>query len=120
MNHQDEKVINQTANGKLFTCSQCGNVHLDYKNLSFSFSVDEYKIFRTYFLNLDEEYWAKVNREVKSDRKIKVPISHRNLMLSFSTEEIRELKLLFGSRKKPLISYKIINHSGININLSAN
>lgn len=120
MENQNGKIINETFNGRLYTCNQCKQVHLDYKNLSFSFSVDEYKRFRNYILNLNEEYWATINQNIISERKIKIPISHRNLVLSFSTDEIKELKLLFDYSKKASLPNKLFKHSGINLTFSAN
>lgn len=96
MENAKEIIYRQSINGKVYKCSKCGDIHFDFKNLSFSFSKEEFLQFKNYFLNLNEHYWASLNDSMNSTKKIRIPIHHKNLLLSFSTDEIIEIKELFA------------------------
>jgi hypothetical protein len=108
-----QKTINQTENGKVFKCSSCNKIHIEYKNLNFNFDNKEYLHFAKYFQKLDGQYWEYLNRESPYQRKIQVPIGHKNLNILLSNTELQELKLLFS---KPIVCQpKIISHFNYNI-----
>lgn len=86
------RLLNQTLNGKIFKCSECNKIHIEYKNLNFVFEREEFEFFRNYFLELVPEHWEKRNRNSVYNRKILVPIGHKNFTAMFSAEEIHEIK----------------------------
>ena len=120
MANTKEKVYSLSINGKVYKCAACGNIHFDFKNLSFSFSKEEFNQFRNYFLSLNEEYWAELNEHVGSDKPIRVPIHHKNLLLSFSVEEIKEIKALFAAKREKRIAQPILRNSTIFADLCYN
>ena len=101
-------VMNQTENGKIFRCSGCNKIHIEYKNLNFNFDEEEYENFANYFMELDGPYWESVNTHVEFGRKIIVPVGHRNLNMLLNTRELEELKQLFSgpiTNQLELLSY---------------
>lgn len=90
------KTINQTENGKIFKCSDCNQIHIEFKNLNFNFNEDEFKKFAHYFSELDGQYWESMNVNVQFRKKIIIPIGHKNLNILLNNEELQELKFLFS------------------------
>lgn len=97
--HKGFHIISQTQNGKLFTCDYCGKIHLEYNNLFFSFTGEEFERFKEFFSYLDGTYWEEQNEHSPCTRKIKVPIEHHNLVMLFNSREIDELKQLLGKKE---------------------
>lgn len=95
---EGEITINQTINGRIYRCSECNKIHIDYKNLSFSFQIPEYRTVQSYIHQLDAAYWAGQNKKVNGRYRVMIPINHENLLLNFSPEEIAELKELLVDR----------------------
>ena len=110
------RTINQTENGKVFRCSGCNKIHIEYKNLNFNFDEEEYENFANYFMELDGPYWESVNTHVKFGKKIIVPVGHKNLNMLLDNDELQELKILFSRRSANHLnllthfSYKLINN----------
>lgn len=102
------KVMNQTENGKVFRCSGCNKIHIEYKNLNFNFSEDEYENFINYFKELNGPYWESVNANIEFEKKIIVPIGHKNINMLLDNRELEELKQLFSrpiTNQFELLSY---------------
>jgi hypothetical protein len=114
------QVLSQTVNGKIFRCQTCDKIHIEYKNLNFTFSDDEFTFFRDYFLKLDPEKWVKVNRNTIYCRKIMVPIGHNNFMAMFHAPEVYELKALFRNIKKKAGPFNLIKLEHFEAQLSLN
>lgn len=87
-------IINRTKHGKIFSCSACNKIHIEFNNLNFSFTEYEYNYFRNFIKNIDELYWENKNQHTPYTRKIIVPIDHNSVSTIFSCEEIRELRIL--------------------------
>ncbi len=105
------QIISQTTNGKIYKCSKCANIHMEYKNLYFKFSQKEYLSFKEFFFTIDGEYWEKRNKGCFSKRKIMIPISHRNFMIALNSIEVYELKALFTDEKSGEKRFKLTNLS---------
>ncbi len=114
------QVLGQTLNGKLFECKTCNKIHIEFKNLSFAFSKEEYILFRAYFLRLIPENWEYKNRNTIFKRKIMVPIGHNNFTAMFNKNEIYELKNLFQSSMNQQEYSEIISLDKIDAELSIN
>lgn len=117
---EEEEIINQTINGKVYRCTTCNKIHVDYKNLSFTFNKPEYQNFSQYMKKLDGEYWAQKNEEHSGNRKIMIPINHQNLILNFSMAEIVELKDLLASQINAGSNFKWITTHCMNFQISDN
>jgi len=97
-----KNVINQTANGCVFTCPRCEKVHVEFQNIFFSFDEKEYEYFCSCFLRMDGDYYEQMNARMKSKRKIIVPIGHRNASMLLNNKELEELQtLLSGNNNTP-------------------
>jgi hypothetical protein len=107
-----QKTINQTENGKIFRCASCNKIHIEYKNLNFNFNNDEYRHFANYFKELDGQYWVVKNFNSMYQRKIIVPIGHKNLNILLNNTELQELKSLFS---RPIKQPEMITHFKYNI-----
>lgn len=114
------RLLNQTPNGKIFKCLFCNKVHIEYKNLNFVFEREEFEPFRKYFLNLDPEHWESVNRNSIYNRKIMVPIGHKNFTVMFNTKEIYELKSMLYNMFKGKKELAFIASSEIELLLNSN
>ncbi|RKD91840.1 DUF6686 family protein [Mangrovibacterium diazotrophicum] len=115
-----ELIINQTINGRIYKCSECNKIHVDYKNLNFSFNQKEYNNFQTYIQNLDGKYWVKKNEDHSGERKILIPINHPNLIMSFSLEELYELKELLVANLFPPQKLRLIKPRTVELHISKN
>lgn len=94
-----KKTLSTTAHGKVIKCLSCKSYHIEFNNLLFTFSKDEFLHFRTYFLALDANYWEAKNTNSVYRRKIMIPVGHKNITALFNLAEIEELKLLFNPKK---------------------
>lgn len=101
------KVSNKTENGKVFKCSNCEAIHIEYKNLNFNFSEEQYKHFADCILELDGIEWEHKNRNSHYRRKIIIPIGHKNVNVLLNNVELQELKQLFSYKKKIIVSENI-------------
>ncbi|PCH71323.1 MAG: hypothetical protein COC06_01420 [Bacteroidales bacterium] len=106
-------VMNQTENGKIFRCSGCSKIHIEYKNLNFNFDDEEYKNFANYFMELDGPYWENVNIHVHFRKKIIVPVGHKNLNMLLDNSELQELKQLFS--KSITHQFNLLSHFNYDI-----
>ena len=106
------KLISKTVNGRIYKCLRCNNIQIEYKNLSFSFSHKEYQSFKDYFLTIDGEYWENINKNTHHERKVLIPIGHRNVMIAMNSVEVHELKALFSGKKNGEKRFEI-GHQGI-------
>lgn len=97
-----KKILRQTENGKVIKSYTCNQYHIEFNNLHFTFSKDEFTHFRNYFLELDIQYWEALNAESIYKRKIMVPVGHKNVTTMFQASEVLELRRLFSaSVEKP-------------------
>lgn len=115
-----ELIINQTINGRIYKCSECNKIHVEYKNLYFSFNNKEYHNFQNYIQNLDGQYWVRQNKDHSSERKIHIPINHPNLVMNFNLEELGELKELLVPKLFPIQKFKLIEPRTVELHISEN
>lgn len=92
-----QRTIKCTENGKTFRCSTCNKIHIQFKNLNFTFSDKEYKSFVDYISNLYHEYWEYKTQEPNHKRKIVLHIGHRNVNILLNYNELQELNQLFNN-----------------------
>ena len=92
------KIYNQTANGKIYKCSKCNKIHLEYHNLYFEFNKKEFAHFANYILLLNGTKWENKNKNSFINRKIIVPINHDNFKITLHNYELLELKNLLSHK----------------------
>lgn len=114
------KIINQTQSGKIFKCRFCDKIHIEFKNLYFTFTKEEYNNFKNYFLDFDENYWESIRKNSTCKRKIMVPVGHKNISLLFNSEEIKEFKHLFSPDTFKKKNPDIISFANLEIKFSMN
>ncbi len=49
--------LSQTSQGELSLCKNCKHFHLEFNNIYFEFTVNEFKQFKQYILNLEPDFW---------------------------------------------------------------
>jgi len=104
--------INKTQNGQIFKCDKCKAIHIEYKNLNFNFSVEQFDHFADYLTKLDGKYWENKNKNSQFKRKIIIPIGYNSFKVLLTRDELEELKNLFFIKEKPLSvvqQHKIMN-----------
>ncbi len=115
-----QKILNKSTNGKVYICSSCDKVHIEFNNLLFSFDKEEYKYFRNCLIQVNGIHYEKVNRGLSYERKIIVPVGHKNVTMLLNNSELTELKQLL-SRSLNQIEHNIfISVSEIGLELSSN
>ncbi len=95
----DIRIINETKNGRVFTCPDCDKIHIEFNNLVFNFNEQEYKHFCNYVKALNGQFWEYLNINTHYKRKFFIPLGHKNFTLLFSNSELSELKELFNKNR---------------------
>ncbi|ALO17341.1 hypothetical protein L21SP5_03744 [Salinivirga cyanobacteriivorans] len=67
------EIISQTINGKIFKCTSCSAIHIEYKNINFNFSQIQYNHFKKIILKIDGKEFEERNRHTVYRRKIIIP-----------------------------------------------
>jgi len=109
-----QKISNSTENGKVFICSKCDAIHIEFKNLNFNFSETQFKNFTDYILELNGSEWEYKNRNTHYRRKIIIPTGHKNVKILLNNGELTELKQLLSISKPCLIISENINTLKLN------
>ncbi len=104
-------ILSKTKNGKVYICTKCNNIHIEFGNLNFNFNQKEFNRFSNYILDLDGEHWEKENEKSPFNRKILIPIGHKNFNILLSLSELLEMKELFKFwSEKEKLEYKNIKY----------
>ncbi len=110
------KVLNRTTHGKVYVCSKCDKLHIEFNNFAFSFKEKEYEYFSECLNRVDGEYYESLNYNSPYSRKIIIPIGHKNVSMLLSKVELREFVQLLNFDKKvtvgEFLSFKEINIAG--------
>ena len=94
----DIKIINETKNGRVFTCPDCDKLHIEFNNLVFNFNEREYTHFSNYIKSLNGQFWEYLNLNTYYKRKIFIPLGHKNFTLLFNNSELTEIQELVGRK----------------------
>ncbi len=95
------KSISKTSQGELSLCKNCKHFHLEFNNIYFEFTVNEFKQFKQYILNLEADFWECKYASAGITKKIPIPTLQDNLVLMFNRQEVNQLKTLV---KQPVIN----------------
>nr|WP_319399072.1 DUF6686 family protein [uncultured Carboxylicivirga sp.] len=93
-----EKIISQTRNGRVFLCSSCDKIHIEFYHFLFSFDEEAYCFFKDNISKIDGSYYESINADLDYRRKIIVPLGHRNVSMLLNRKELNELQSLLASR----------------------
>ena len=112
-----DKLENTTANGKIYKCTCCNKIYIEYKNLNFTFNEKEFDYFSDFIRNLDGILWETKNANSPLRRKIVIPVGHKNLRVLLNNVELQELKSLLSPNSHQLLPSEIAK---LNFNFSSN
>lgn len=87
----------ETLNGKLFICSSCKKIHLEFGNIGMDFQSEKsLKEMLTYLNSVKQTSQNLSDREMPYRRKIMIPFQDTSLKILLNEAEIEELILLFS------------------------
>ena len=101
-------LINRTRNGQVFMCSTCKKIHIEFKNLNFNFTEEQYDEFSAYIQDLNGSVWERHNSHSHFHRKIIIPINHDCFRVLLDQTELIELKSLLQPTDKPQKDIELI------------
>ena len=87
----------ETLNGKLFICSSCKKIHLEFGNIAMDFQSEKsLREMLTYLNSVKQTSQDLPDQEMPYRRKIMIPFQNTNLKILLNEIEIAELTLLFS------------------------
>ncbi len=90
------KILIETANGKIFKCSQCEAIHIEYRNLNFNFQKEDFRKFIQYVNSLGANETEKRNQQSIFSRKILMPVGNKCFNVIFNSIEFEEFKRMLN------------------------
>jgi hypothetical protein len=94
------EILIQTETGRIFKCSQCEAIHIEFKNLNFNLKEREFWKFAQYILDIDGKKCESRNLNSNFKRKIILPVGSGNFNVLFNKEELEEFKSLLSFQKR--------------------
>lgn len=89
------RIINKTDFGLVFKCYHCRKIHIEFGNLNFNLSEEEFNFFSEYLEKLDGDYWECRNATSIFTKKIRIPLSgSQAFCILLDKEELKQLKEL--------------------------
>ena len=88
------EVINRTANGILVHCAKCHSYHLEFGNLFFQFTEEEFESFKDYLDNINGEDYELLNQKTFNNRKIFLRLPIQCIYCALYLNELYELRSL--------------------------
>lgn len=107
------EILSIVKSGELSFCKECHIYHLEFNNIYFEFTVQQFEYFRAYLLGIDSQFWEQKYACASFKRKIPIPSMQDNLVLMFNRQEIEELKILIRSEKgnSPILNVDDIDYT---------
>ncbi|OUS02554.1 hypothetical protein A9Q86_03365 [Flavobacteriales bacterium 33_180_T64] len=90
------RTISIVKSGELSICENCNVYHLEFNNIYFEFTIQQFKQFKDYLDAIEIGFWERKYTCSKMKRKIPIPSIQNNLVLMFNRQEIKELQCLFS------------------------
>lgn len=111
-----DSILKQTSNGFISFCTKCNAYHLEFGNLFFKFTEDEFQHFCRYISSIDGEYYQNQNRELRNARKIFLRMPVQGFFCTLHPEELAELKRLvdFTTTEDDVNSLLYLKHYSLN------
>lgn len=96
----------KTENGRIFKCTNCNDIHIEYKILNINLSERQFKQFSLNIIAIDGEAWEARNKCCEGKRKIFIPLESKSIILMLNNTELIEFKTLVEQvvKKTALIS----------------
>lgn len=113
-------IISKTSNGKIFKCSKCNAIHIEFKNLNFNLNEIEFKRFAHYIQKLDGEEWEAKNKHSLFSKKIFLPVGSGYFNAIFNNDEFNEFKRLLSCKKECQSDWEIMNLRKLKFNTVLN
>lgn len=87
---------NTEADNKRFylLCTKCHAYHVEFGNLFFTFTEDEFEHFYQYINSIDGEYYQELNKNMKNARKIFLRMPVKGFYCALYPDELKELRRL--------------------------
>jgi len=104
------QLIGKTSNGKIFKCSKCNAIHVEFRNLGFNLSEKQFPSFVKSILELDGAEWEKRNKDSYFSRKIRIPTGQSTFNILLNKRELNELKILLTDRSGTKIIFNNISN----------
>ncbi|WP_018667335.1 DUF6686 family protein [Bacteroides gallinarum] len=101
-----DSLLKQTTNGFISFCTECNTYHLEFGNLFFRFTEDEFRHFCRYINSIDGPYYQAQNRHIRNSRKIFLRMPVQGFYCALHPEELTELKRL--------VDFSLIDENEIN------
>jgi len=92
------QLIGKTIHGKIFKCSNCNAIHIEFKNIGINLSENQFRSFTESILAIDGDEWEERNRDADFTRKILLPTGHQAINILLNKQELNELKELLTDR----------------------
>ncbi len=89
-------LINKTKHGRIFKCSSCSAIHVEFKNINFNLKPKQFRDFADFISDINPEEYEERNAHVPYQRKIFIPTGNQSINIILNKEELVELDLLFG------------------------
>lgn len=89
--------IYKSTKGQIFMCPRSKRIFIEFGNVNMKLSRKDFKAFRDYVFDIDVDAMEDLNRLTPHNRKIHMSIFSRKFVMSFSREEMYELRLMLKS-----------------------
>ena len=93
-------IIRTSPNGQLSYCGNCKIYLLEFGNLFFRFTTEEFLYFKNYIRKTDGLYYESINKNLPNIRKIFLRMPVNSFFCCLHSEELDELKYLISVHKK--------------------
>ena len=87
-------MINETERGRVFLCSSCNSIHMEFGNISLRFPFKDFVEFRKTLDEIDIKNIKKEPFFIRNNNRVCFETGLPDVHLLFSIEEIKELKAL--------------------------
>lgn len=111
-----DRIIKQTSNGFISFCPKCNAYSVEFGNLFFRFTEDEFQHFRRYIASIDGEHYQKMNRNLKNARKIFLRMPVKGFYCVLHQKELEELRRLvdFSRTEDEINSLQELHYYSLN------
>ena len=89
-----EEILKRTTNGFISFCTKCHAYHVEFGNLFFTFTEDEFEHFCQYINSIDGEYYQELNKDMKNARKIFLRMPVKGFYCALYPDELKEMRRL--------------------------
>ncbi len=100
IDYQTMDIIKTSPNGQLSYCDRCKIYQLEFGNLFFRFTTEEFLYFKNYIRKTDGSYYEEMNKDIPNNRKIFLRMPINGFYCCLHNEELDELKYLISIQKK--------------------